>query len=580
LKIEANDKEIQDIISLGYFTIPRFQRPYSWDLEEVDSFWSDAILEDQENYFIGSMVVYQSKKPYFGIVDGQQRLTTITLILSSIRNAFISIGEENLAKGVHKYIEKPNIDNENEFVLKTESSFPFLQDHIQSFDGYELRREAGVEEQKLESAFNSINNKLRTHIPGLKFNQEIQSSLFKDHENDTVQALKVVRDKILSLKLVFIQLDNEDDAYLIFETLNARGRDLTTSDLVKNLILKQIKNTSVSIDQAKESWNKVVRNFDDTKDAGILDVFLLHYWLSEYKYTTDKRLFSEIKSQINGDGLEARSLVKKISKSAAIYIKLVSPENSTWSQEEQEVKRTLQALNLFNVKQQSSMTLALFRAYEEGKITLRNLGLILKKIEMFHFCFNAITSQRSSGSIATTYSKLAIMLTQANSNDKNQVVFNELRKFLSSRLPEEKEFLVKFGELNFTSKKTRYKKIVKYSLSMLLPKSHGGLPVDLSNLTIEHILPESASKNSSNDLMIGSIGNLILLDRKTNSEELADKPPREKFDILRSKPHPYPLESFLIHDNEWNEKAIRERTNKMGAHIYQIARSAIGKTKQ
>jgi hypothetical protein len=291
-------------------------------------------------------------------------------------------------------------------------------------------------------------------------------------------------------------------------------------------------------------------------------------------------LFSEIKSQINGDGLEARSLVKKISKSAAIYIKLVSPENSTWSQEEQEVKRTLQALNLFNVKQQSSMTLALFRAYEEGKITLRNLGLILKKIEMFHFCFNAITSQRSSGSIATTYSKLAIMLTQANSNDKNQVVFNELRKFLSSRLPEEKEFLVKFGELNFTSKKTRYKKIVKYSLSMLLPKSHGGLPVDLSNLTIEHILPESASKNSSNDLMIGSIGNLILLDRKTNSEELADKPPREKFDILRSKPHPYPLESFLIHDNEWNEKAIRERTQKMGAHIYQIARSAIGKTKQ
>ena len=88
MKIEANDKEIQDIFSLGYFKIPRFQRPYSWSTEEVESFWDDIILEKTENYFIGSMVVYQIRKPYFGIVDGQQRLTTITLILSASRNAF------------------------------------------------------------------------------------------------------------------------------------------------------------------------------------------------------------------------------------------------------------------------------------------------------------------------------------------------------------------------------------------------------------------------------------------------------------------------------------------------------------
>jgi uncharacterized protein with ParB-like and HNH nuclease domain len=92
LKIDANDKEIRDIFSLGYFKIPRFQRPYSWDHDEVESFWDDIILEKAENYFIGSMVVYQTKKPYFGIVDGQQRLTTITLILSTIRNAFLKIG--------------------------------------------------------------------------------------------------------------------------------------------------------------------------------------------------------------------------------------------------------------------------------------------------------------------------------------------------------------------------------------------------------------------------------------------------------------------------------------------------------
>ena len=98
MKIEANDKEIQDIFALGYFKIPRFQRPFSWTDEEVNNFWDDVVIQEYENYFIGSMVVYQTEKPYYGIVDGQQRLTTLTLILACIRNAFLSYGEENLAR--------------------------------------------------------------------------------------------------------------------------------------------------------------------------------------------------------------------------------------------------------------------------------------------------------------------------------------------------------------------------------------------------------------------------------------------------------------------------------------------------
>lgn len=103
MKIEADDKEIQDIFSLGVFKIPRFQRPYSWGKAEVENFWDDIINDVTDSYFIGSMVVYQTKKPYFGIVDGQQRLTTITIVLSVIRDAFAKLGDTNLAKGIHRY---------------------------------------------------------------------------------------------------------------------------------------------------------------------------------------------------------------------------------------------------------------------------------------------------------------------------------------------------------------------------------------------------------------------------------------------------------------------------------------------
>lgn len=226
MKIEANDKEVRDIFSLGYFKIPRFQRPYSWMEEEVINFWEDVVIRDYEDYFIGSMVLYQTEKPYYGIVDGQQRLTTITLMLAAIRNAFLAYGDENLAKGVHQYIEKANIDNVNEYVLNSETSFPYLQGNIQRFEKIEIQCTVGNEEQNLKSAFELINKKLYSMIPNFD-NNDSGNNLFAERQRQILETLKNIRNKVLSLKLVFIQLDNEDDAYLIFETLNTRGKDLT-----------------------------------------------------------------------------------------------------------------------------------------------------------------------------------------------------------------------------------------------------------------------------------------------------------------------------------------------------------------
>ncbi|ABW26307.1 DUF262 domain-containing protein [Acaryochloris marina] len=561
MKIEANDKEIQDIFSLGYFNIPRFQRPYSWEVDEVESFWNDIILEKNESYFIGSMVVFQTQKPYFGIVDGQQRLTTITLILSAIRNSFSKIGEENLAKGVHKYIEKANIENEDEFVLNPETSFPYFQSHIQSFNGYNINCEVGAEEKKLETAYELINHKIRDAIPELNEKVTSQITLF----TNAVQALKDFRDRVLALKLVFIQLDNEDDAYLIFETLNARGRDLTTSDLVKNLILKKIKNTSISIDEAKELWNSIVRNLDNYSGSNIIDNFLLHYWVSEFKYCTDKKLFPEIKNHINTSPDSAKKLIKNLDNTAPLYAALLQPDRMEWEKEEVDVKRSLRSLNLFKVKQQTAMTLALIRSYKKGILTLRNLKQALSKIEDFHYCFNAITSQRSSGSIASNYSKLAIMLTKSTSNDEIQVVLRNLKKFLASKLPDREEFIVKFSELEYSSKKTKQKAIVKYTLSKLIPVNNCGLAVDIDRLTIEHIIPEALLKEDPS-ILVSSIGNLILLDEKTNSEDLADKIPSDKFKILREKN--YPLKEALVEQVIWDDKQIKIRAKAIAENIY------------
>jgi uncharacterized protein with ParB-like and HNH nuclease domain len=560
MKIEASDKEVQEIFSLGYFKIPRFQRPYSWTDEEVDNFWEDVINRADGHYFIGSMVVYQTDKPYFGIVDGQQRLTTITLILAAIRNAFLAYGDVDLAKGVHGFIEKANLENKNEYILNSETSYPYLQGYIQSFQKEEIECRVGSEEQNLKSAFELIEKKLYSKIPrfdGTDFLQEAETQTI-------IGNLKKIRDKVRSLKLVFIQLDNEDDAYLIFETLNTRGKDLTTSDLVKNLLLQNLRSSNITLDSSKETWNLISDKFDDNA----LENFLYHYWLSKHGDTIKKKLFGEIKKYIDYSSKhesedKSRLLLLELKKNSDYYLSIISPDNYSWSPEEKNIiQKSLRALRLFNVKQQSSMILSLIRAYREKKITLRILGKVLWQIECFHFIFNAIASERSSGSIAPLYSKFAQELSKTDNQDRIQSINSELIRKLKEQIPKFDEFEVKFMGLIYTKNKQRDKKIIQYILEKFIGKNINGLPIDHASASIEHLLPQS----KGDEAIIGNIGNLLLIDKTTNAEELKNFDFSRKIQILKSKK--YPLDNHLLNASQWTEDEITERGKSMARKAY------------
>jgi hypothetical protein len=126
LKIESKDTDIESLLTGSFFHIPRFQRPYSWDDENISDFWNDLIINKDDDYFIGSMVVFKKSKQQFGVVDGQQRLTTITILLCVIRDQFSKLGNDDLAKGLHQLIERKDRDNKSEYVLKTETSYSIL----------------------------------------------------------------------------------------------------------------------------------------------------------------------------------------------------------------------------------------------------------------------------------------------------------------------------------------------------------------------------------------------------------------------------------------------------------------------
>jgi len=132
--IKPLDQTVKNLLEAAFYRIPRFQRPYPWDRANLEDFWNDAVVSDDPDYFIGSFVLYRDKSDadLFYVVDGQQRLTTITILLAAIRDALTDLGEDDLAAGMQKVIEREDINNELTFVLDSETPYPFLQECIQT----------------------------------------------------------------------------------------------------------------------------------------------------------------------------------------------------------------------------------------------------------------------------------------------------------------------------------------------------------------------------------------------------------------------------------------------------------------
>ena len=161
MKIESQDRTVEELLNSAYFKVPRFQRPYSWERQEVEDFWNDTIADADGEYFIGSIVLFSHSQGTLGIVDGQQRITTITMFLSALRDAFAKEGFDGLGGALHRLIERPDINDNNLFVLQTETSYPYLQQRIQSFKKQDEKIEAGDEEKRLEMAFELLKDWIR-----------------------------------------------------------------------------------------------------------------------------------------------------------------------------------------------------------------------------------------------------------------------------------------------------------------------------------------------------------------------------------------------------------------------------------
>ncbi len=560
MKIESRDRTVKDLLSSGYYVIPRFQRPYSWDIENISDFWAD-VAENQSEYFIGSMVVYQLLGR-LGVVDGQQRLTTIMILLASLRDTLEKNGFSDQASGLHKLIERENIENKLEFVLNTQTSYPFLQDNVLSAKSQSIPAKVGIEEESIKAARIHFNRKLNELVDEIENNEAIPKAKKQSRKKERLLQL---RESVLSLNVILITLDSEEDAYLIFETLNTRGKDLALADLVKNHLAKHLKTKNQSLDGLSLKWTKMRETIEGKRELDT-DTFLYHWWLSKYEYTAQKNIYKEFRRKIGK--ANALATLDELSSAADQYRAINDPPFANWEKQRAQARSSLEALNLFRVRQQMPLSVALLRAYESKHLNLSQFSGALQQVERFHFLFTAITSQRSSGGISWMYANLARRLYEAgNAQTEVAAILKELKAKLRERIPTEAQFLASFPSLIYTSTISKDRSLVRYVLNNV--SKHLKIPHtdDLNDLTIEHLVPQSAIGSGPwTEETVGEIGNLMLITSSVN-QKLENKDYASKKQILKRQYKSALPEHFWSAD-ELTPELIRQRTDEMAKLAY------------
>jgi hypothetical protein len=563
MKIDSKDEDIRNVLSTGYYRIPRFQRPYSWTRENTQEFWDDIVKDAPENYFIGSMVVFKDRSQRYGVVDGQQRLTTITILLAVIRNRLKQLGFLDLAQGIQNLIERKNVENKPEFFLSTETSYPFFQDHILKFGEPEVEVKEMREEENLRSAFDLLNSL----VGGVVESIQGDTSLKDEQKKKRIQEkLTSIRNAVLDLKVILVKLDDEDDACIIFETLNTRGKDLSLSDLVKNHITKHLKVKSASLDQPKIKWEKLLETLEGSSAELDVDTFIHHFWLSRYDYLAAKRLFKILKHRVGK--AEAKEFLDALVADAKLYRAIHEMAFWKWSKDERRIVEALASLQLFRVQQQTPCVLSLMRSFKDKKLKKGHFEDAVVAIEKFHFLFTAVTSQRSSGGISEMYASLGRRLFEANDTQAAVAILIEIKAKLRERVPVFEEVKALFPSIIYTENQTKQRPLVTYVLAGFQRHSLKSVVVNFEGMTIEHLASQSLiGTGGFSEEIVGQLGNLILVPSELNTK-LDNKAFREKKKVLKNAGVVVPPEFAML--DEITPAAIQKRTANLAEQAYRL----------
>lgn len=541
------------------YQVPIYQRDYSWDKDDWEDLWNDiGEIPTDKTHYLGYLVLQPIKEgdESYWIIDGQQRLTTLSILALSIiallkkwENENIEPNENNIRseKLTERYIGNYSL---SKFALDPKIKLNRNNDDFYKSWLLNFRQPAALSKLKptqrlLQKAFNYFFGELEE----------------KFKTNKSGAALVDFLEKIVGNGIVFTQIvvNNDLDAFKVFETLNARGVKLSPADLLKNYLFKLTHQLGdLDLEEAERRW----QNITNTISSNDLTTFIRHFWNSKYKLERQPTLFKAIKREINS-AKSAFTFLNELEEASNYYAAFNNPNDDLWDKEE---RASLKLINLLNVSTCYSLMLSTLKYLprNEFKIMVRELGVITLRYNL---------SDLNPNEAERIFSKVANEVT-------NHSITNVKKAILALKplYVIDENFEQAFSTLSINTR--RKKDLVKYILIKLENQiSNKDYQPEEAVATIEHILPENPGsiweENFPTDVQedyIYRLGNYSLLEATINNKLDSNMAFTDKLKKYTSSS--YKLSSDYCNYEKFSPHEISLRQDKMAKIAKGIWKSA------
>ncbi|GAA7834151.1 DUF262 and DUF1524 domain-containing protein [Helicobacter pylori] len=522
------------------FVIPIYQRLYSWEKEQCKQLWDDIIKiggnDKMNGHFIGSILYVldgntHSNNPLL-IIDGQQRLTTITLLFIALRDRS---SDEAKRKKMESYLINSDKDGDKKFRLILSESD---KDTLLSLIDKDRRKPSE---------------------PSLKIMENFK--LFEKWINENTDKLETIFKGLEKLMIVWIALKKEkDDPQLIFESMNSKGIELTQADLIRNYIVMETE-VKKQEDFYNQYWRAMEEDFKQSKKQSkkedLFNKFVRHYLTIKTREIPNiNKVYEAFKRYQQERGIETETLLQDLQKYCGYFCQIAFKKEA-----DKDLNKALSFLVDLEMDVIYPLLLELYSDYSDGVLSKQDFISIIALTESY-ICRRAVCGIPSNG-LNKFFSSFAKHIQKDEYFKSLKAHFGYLTE--KQRFPNNDEFKEHFITIDFY----HFKK-TKYFLERL-ESFNTNESVNTQKCTIEHIMPQTLTEEWKRDLgenfqaihdkYLHTIGNLTLTGY---NKEYRNNSFQEKRDMEKGfKQSPLRLNQSLEDLESFGEKEIEERANDL-----------------
>lgn len=490
------------------YHVPRFQRDYSWSENEWEDLWSDiqGILAPggESAHYMGYLVLQSSDNRRFDIIDGQQRLTTLSLLVLAILKNLDALVKDNIDSDQNRrrieQLRNSYLGYLDPVTLVPLPKLTLNRNNNSFYQNYLLPLER-LPQRGLKASEHLLRKSFEWFAAHVREDRAAKNG---------ADLAKIVEEVAGRLFFTVITVTDELNAFKVFETLNARGVRLSATDLLKNYLFAVAHGDGcheTEIQNLEQRWEVILgklgsENFPD---------FLRVHWNSRNAFVRQADLFKTIRGHIRDKGAVFQ-LLRNLDEDVDVYAAFSEPTDPLWAEPEQQ--KHIAELRMFNVRQPYPLLLAVKRQLLPSDFTL-----VLRACTIISFRYNVIGGLAGSEQ-ERTYNNVAERVARKELTSASAVIRALRTVYLS-----DEQFLGAFAEKQLKTTQSRNKRVARYILFKIERHvSTNDYDFDSGQYTLEHVLPENPGESwsdFSNDLVerfVYRLGNLTPLKAGANRE--------------------------------------------------------------